>query len=43
VWVYGPDYYSYGDDCYWLRQRAYATGSSYWWNRYNACIGYGYY
>ena len=44
VWVYGPDYYyddyAYGGDCYWLRQQAYATGSPYWWSRYNACIGY---
>lgn len=40
VWVYGPDYYAYGDDCYWLRQQAYATGSPYWWSRYNACLGY---
>lgn len=39
VWVYGPDYYSY-NDCWWLRQRAYATGSPYWWSRYNACVGY---
>jgi hypothetical protein len=43
VWVYGPDYYTYADDCYWLRQRALATGSPYWWDRYNACVGYGYY
>jgi hypothetical protein len=44
VWVYGPGYYAYdyayGGDCYWLRQQAYATGSPYWWSRYNACIGY---
>jgi hypothetical protein len=44
VWVYGPDYYydnyAYGDNCYWLRQQAYATGSPYWWSRYNSCIGY---
>jgi hypothetical protein len=44
VWVYGPDYYyddyAYGGDCYWLRQQAYATGSPYWWSRYNACLGY---
>ena len=42
--IYGPDYYydnyAYGDNCYWLRQQAYATGSPYWWSRYNACIGY---
>ncbi len=45
VWIYGPDYYgpdyyAYGGECYWLRQQAYATGSPYWWSRYNACIGY---
>jgi len=45
VWIYGPGYYAYdnyayGDNCYWLRQQAYATGSPYWWSRYNACIGY---
>jgi hypothetical protein len=40
VWVYGPDYYAYGDDCWWLRRQALATGSPYWWSRYNACISY---
>jgi hypothetical protein len=46
VWVYGPgyyygpDYYAYGDDCLWLRREALATGSPYWWSRYNACIAY---
>ena len=44
VWIYGPSYYyddyAYGGDCYWLLQQAYATGSPYWWSRYNACIGY---
>ena len=44
VSIYGPDYYydnyAYGGDCYWLRQQAYATGSPYWWSRYNACVGY---
>jgi hypothetical protein len=39
VWVYGPDYYAYGD-CDWLLRRARITGSPYWWHRYNACIGY---
>jgi hypothetical protein len=43
VWAYGPDYYSYGDDCYWLRRQAIITGSPYWWHRYNLCVGYGYY
>ena len=40
VWVYGPDYYSYGDDCWWLRQQALITRSPYWWSRYNYCVGY---
>ena len=43
VWVYGPGYTTYGDDCYWLRRQAIITGSSYWWDRYNACVGYDYY
>ena len=29
IWVYGPDYYSY-NDCWWLRERALATGNPYW-------------
>jgi hypothetical protein len=35
-------YYDYGyyDDCAWLRRRAIATGSPYWWRRYEACIYY---
>jgi hypothetical protein len=40
--VYGypvyESYYGYSDSCYWLRRRALATGSSYWWNRYYDCI-----
>jgi hypothetical protein len=37
-------YYSYVDSCHWMRRRALFTGSSYWWNRYNACLyGEGYY
>ena len=43
VWVYGPGYTTYGDDCYWLRRQAIITGSPYWWNRYYACVGYDYY
>jgi hypothetical protein len=39
VWVYGPDYYAYGDDCWWLRRQADITGSPYWWSRYDACVG----
>jgi hypothetical protein len=40
---YGYSNYGYGDNsCYWLRRRALDSGSSYWWNRYYACIdGYG--
>ena len=38
-WAYGLDYYA-GDNCLWLLRRAQATGSNYWWSRYNACVGY---
>jgi hypothetical protein len=31
--------YGYGG-CGWLYARAVSTGSSYWWSRYNACVGY---
>lgn len=36
----GYSYYDYYDGvgCYWLRRRALATGSHYWWNRYEACL-----
>jgi hypothetical protein len=43
VWVYGPGYAAYDDDCYWLRRQAIITGSPYWWNRYYLCVGYDYY
>jgi hypothetical protein len=43
IWVYGPGYTAYGNDCYWLRRQASITGSQYWWSRYNQCIGYDYY
>jgi hypothetical protein len=33
-WFY--DGYYYGD-CTWLRRRAIATGSNYWWRRYRQC------
>jgi hypothetical protein len=37
--VYGGySYYGYGG-CEWLRRRAIATGSPYYWDRYYACIG----
>jgi len=39
VWAYGPDYYSY-NDCWWVRERALATGSPYWWSRYKYRVGY---
>ena len=33
--------YGYGGGCGWLYRRAIATGSRYWWNRYNyECTGY---
>lgn len=36
--------YGYSDSCYWLRRRALATGSGYWWDQYYACVnGYDYY
>jgi hypothetical protein len=42
TFVYGypyvDGYYDYSDGCYWLRRRALATGSSYWWDRYYDCI-----
>ena len=38
VWVYGPDIYAYGDDCWWLLRRAEMTGSPYWWRRYEECV-----
>jgi hypothetical protein len=40
---YGPNVYvgaGYGGGCAWLRRQALVTGSSYWWSRYNACVGY---
>jgi len=40
--VYG--YYGgyYTGTCGWLRRRAYATGSPYWWDRYYRCRNYYY-
>ncbi len=35
--IFGGYYYYYGD-CDWLRRRAFATGSPYWWDRYYACV-----
>jgi hypothetical protein len=40
IWAYGPDYYAYGDDCWWLHRQALITGSPYWWSRYNRCVSY---
>lgn len=35
--------YAYSSSCAWLRHRALATGSPYWWERYYACRdGYDY-
>jgi hypothetical protein len=31
------DSYYYSDECAWLRRRALATGSRYWWRRYALC------
>lgn len=31
---------AYGGSCYWLKVRAYETGSRYWYNRYYECRGY---
>jgi hypothetical protein len=39
VYVYSPAWFYSDSDCGWLYQRAVATGSAYWWNRYNACVG----
>jgi hypothetical protein len=39
VYVYTPWLYS-NSDCGWLYQRAIATGSAYWWSRYDACANY---
>ena len=32
------DYGYYGGDCGWLARQARATGSAYWWQRYNECV-----
>jgi hypothetical protein len=38
---YDGDYYgNYGGGCGWLYRNAVATGSPYWWNRYQYCVGY---
>lgn len=34
---YGDSYYG-GSGCGWLRRRAEATGSGYWWSRYEECL-----
>jgi hypothetical protein len=34
--------YGYADKCGWLRRRAQATGSPYWWQRYEECTYYAY-
>ena len=35
IYIYSGDYDA---NCAWLRRQALATGSPYWWSRYNACI-----
>ena len=40
AFFYGGDYADYGyygGDCGWLARQARATGSAYWWRRYNEC------
>ena len=42
IWITGPaayGAYAYSGGCGWLRARAAATGSRYWWRRYNNCLG----
>lgn len=40
---FGPAFvvasYGYGSGCHWMKVKAYNTGSAYWWDRYNHCIG----
>ena len=31
--------YGASQSCYWLKVRAARTGSEYWWDRYQACLG----
>jgi hypothetical protein len=41
AFFYGGDYADYGyygGDCGWLARQARATGSAYWWQRYNECV-----
>jgi hypothetical protein len=35
---YGAYYGGYSEGCGWLRRRALATGSRYWWARYEDCV-----
>jgi hypothetical protein len=37
-YFYDDDYGYYDGGCGWLYRRAIATGSSYWWRRYRACL-----
>jgi hypothetical protein len=43
VFAYGAPfvgYYAYSNySCDWLLQRARTSGSDYWWDRYEACVG----
>ena len=41
AFFYGGDYADYGyygGDCGWLARQARATGSPYWWRRYDECV-----
>jgi hypothetical protein len=38
-YYYGDDYGGYSRNCDWLYRKAIATGSDYWWQRYQVCRG----
>ncbi|HEX2448091.1 MAG TPA: hypothetical protein VHK26_07890 [Methyloceanibacter sp.] len=38
AFFYGAGYGYYDGDCEWILRQARATGSAYWWRRYNECI-----
>ena len=38
--IYSAPVYIASSGCEWLRRRAIATGSNYWWRRYRHCIGH---
>jgi ABC-type sugar transport system substrate-binding protein len=37
--VAGAGVYAASHSCHWLKVRAINSGRTYWWNRYNDCIG----